>query len=97
MSTPQEITTQADRTGMRASWREAVDACRLYLTGRLDQLRYDIALAAGWPIPTRAIEGSCRHLIGDRLDITGARWGLVGTEAVLRLRTLIDKGDFDSY
>jgi len=54
-------------------------------------------LAAGWPIATGAIEGACRHLIGDRLDITGARWGLAGAEAVLRLRTLIDNGDFDSY
>jgi hypothetical protein len=26
--------------------------------------------------------------IGDRLDITGARWGLEGAEAVLRLRAL---------
>lgn len=88
---------RGESVGACASRREAVDACRRYLTGHLDQLRYDIALAAGWPIATGAIEGACRHLIGDRLDITGARWGLVGAEAVLRLRTLIDNGDFDSY
>jgi hypothetical protein len=40
---------------------------------------------------------ACRHLIGDRLDITGARWGLPGAEAVLRLRTLVSNGDFDAY
>lgn len=39
-------------------------------------VHYDQALAAGWPIATAVIEGACRHLIGDRLDITGARWGL---------------------
>ncbi|MHC5260834.1 ISKra4 family transposase [Streptomyces sp. UC4497] len=93
----QEMTAQADQAGLRASRREAVDTCRRYLTGHLDQLRYDTALAAGWPIATGAIEGACRHLIGDRLDITGARWGLTGAEAVLRLRTLIDNGDFDAY
>jgi len=32
------------------------------------------------------VEGACRHLIGDRLDIGGARWGLEGAEAVLTLR-----------
>jgi hypothetical protein len=37
---------------------------------------------------------ACRHLIGDRLDITGARWGLAGAEAILTLRALID---FDAY
>jgi hypothetical protein len=36
-------------------------------------------------------------MIGDRLDITGARWGLADAEAVLRLGTLIDNGDFDTY
>jgi hypothetical protein len=29
----------------------------------------------GWSIATGAVEGTCRHLIGDRLGITGARWG----------------------
>ena len=35
------------------------------------------------PIATGVIEGACRHLIKDRMDITGARWSLVGAEAVL--------------
>lgn len=42
-----EMTLQADRANLSASRREAVDACRRYLNGHLDQLRYDIALAAG--------------------------------------------------
>ena len=32
--------------------------------------RYDQGLAAGWPIATGVIEGACRRLIGDRLDIS---------------------------
>ena len=43
------------------------------------------------------VEGACRHLIGDRLDITGARWGLDGAEAILTLRAVISNGDFDDY
>jgi hypothetical protein len=31
------------------------------------------------------------------MDITGARWGLDGAEAILKLRTLISNGDFDQY
>lgn len=42
---------------------------------------------------TEAVRGS----FDDPLDITGARWGLHGAEAVLELRTLIDNGDLDSY
>jgi hypothetical protein len=60
-------------------------------------LRYDQALAAGWPVATGVIEGACRHLIGDRLDIGGARWGLEGAEAVLNLRAVISNGDSEEY
>ena len=54
-------------------------------------------MAAGWPIATGVIEGACRHLIGDRLDITGARWGLQGAEAILKPRALRANGDFNAY
>jgi hypothetical protein len=90
-----EIT--AETAGLTAAQRTGATACVRYLTGLHDHLRYDQALAAGWPIATGVIEGACRHLIGDRLDITGARWGLDGAEAILTLRALISNGDFDDY
>jgi hypothetical protein len=40
---------------------------------------------------------ACRHLVKDRLDVTGARWGVNGAEAVLKLRALRTNGDFDDY
>ena len=71
-----EITAEADAAGLTDGQRNGADACVRYLTGKQDFLRYDQALAAGWPIAAGVIEGACRHPIGDRLDITGARWGL---------------------
>ncbi|WP_405889456.1 ISKra4 family transposase [Streptomyces sp. NBC_01136] len=68
-----------------------------YLENKRPWLRYDTALAKGWPIATGIIEGACRHLVKDRLDITGARWSLKGAEAVLKLRALITNGDFEAY
>jgi len=32
-----------------------------------------------------------------RLDLTGARWGLQGAEAILKLRALRSNGDFEQY
>ena len=49
------------------------------------------------PLATGAIEGACRYLLQDRLDITGARWSLRGAEAVLKLRALRVSGDFEEY
>ena len=36
-------------------------------------------------------------MIGDRLGLTGAHWGLAGAEAILRLRAMTDNGDFQLY
>src|SRR6266571_262606 len=92
-----EISAEADAAGLTGTQRTGTDACVRYLTSKDEYLRYDQALTAGWPIATGVIEGACRHLIGDRLDITGARWGLDGAEAILTLRAVISNGDFDEY
>ncbi len=91
------IDQQAVGAGLSGDQRRGIDACIGYLTAKQAFLGYDTALAAGWPIATGVIEGACRHLIGDRLDISGARWGLQGAEAVLKLRALTTNGDFDRY
>jgi hypothetical protein len=80
-----------------ASRRANADACAKYLTNKAPYLDYASALEQGWPIATGVIEGACRHLVKDRMDITGARWGLEGAEAVLRLRALHTNGDFGDY
>lgn len=67
---------------------EVVETCARYLLDRLWNLDYKSALAKGWPIATGVIEGACRHLVKDRMGITGARWDLPMAEAVLRLRAL---------
>jgi hypothetical protein len=77
--------------------RAPVDTCANYLLKYQDYLAYDQYLAAGFPIATGVIEGACRHLVNDRLGITGARWRLTSAEAVLRLRSLRSSGDFDEY
>jgi hypothetical protein len=77
--------------------RVGADDCADYLIAKRSMLRYDRYLRQGLPIATGVIEGACRHLIVDRLDITGARWSVAGAEAILRLRSLRSSGDFDDY
>ncbi len=68
-----------------------------YLTAKQPYLDYPRALAEGWPIATGVIEGACRHLVHDRMGITGARWGLAGAQAILWLRAIRANGDLDAY
>jgi hypothetical protein len=68
-----------------------------YLQNKQAFLDYPRALANGWPIATGVIEGACRHLVADRMGITGARWGLEGAQAILWLRAINASGDTDTY
>jgi hypothetical protein len=82
---------------LAAAARKPVDECADYLLHYSPYLQYDKALAEGFPIATGVIEGACRHLVQDRMNLTGARWSLTGAEAVLRLRALRSSNDFDAY
>ena len=68
-----------------------------YLQAKEPYLDYPAALARGWPIATGVIEGACRHLIGDRLGITGARWSLPGAQAMLWIRAIAASDDAGTY
>ena len=68
-----------------------------YLQNKQAFMDYPRALANGWPIATGVIEGACRHLVQDRMGITGARWGLEGAQAILWLRAIAASGDTGTY
>jgi hypothetical protein len=68
-----------------------------YLRNKQDYMDYPKALANGWPIATGVIEGACRHLVQDRMGITGARWSLDGAQAMLWLRAINASGDTSTY
>ncbi len=91
------IRRSATRRGLNGQRRKTADTCADYLLHKRPHLDYPTALASGWPIATGIIEGACRHLVKDRLDLTGARWGLDGAEAILKLRALSSNGDFELY
>jgi hypothetical protein len=91
------IRRSATMRGIKEEERKATDICAAYLVKHAKFMRYDICLENGYPIATGVIEGACRHLVKDRMDLTGARWGLARAEAVLKLRALRSSGDFDVY
>ena len=86
------IRRSATRRGLAGNARQAVDHGANYLLKNAGYLQYDQYLAKGFPIATGVIEGACRYLVKDRMEVTGARWSLAGAEAVLRLRALQASG-----
>ena len=89
-----QIRRQATNARMDSARRPPADEAANYLTHLAAYLDCPTALSRGWPILTEIVEGACRQFIKDSTDITGARWGLAGAEAILKLRALKTNGDF---
>jgi len=68
-----------------------------YLERNRKHMRYEICLAKGYPIGSGVIEGACRNLINDRLELTGMSWTLQGAESVMRLRAVHINKDWDAF
>lgn len=82
---------------LTAAQRKAALEAVTYLRNKAPYLDYPTALARGWPIATGVVEGACRHIVKERLEIGGARWGLESAEAILTLRATVANGDFNDY
>jgi len=68
-----------------------------YLERNKRHMRYDICLEQGYPIGSGVIEGACRNLINDRLELTGMRWTVQGAESIIRLRTVCINKDWKDF
>jgi hypothetical protein len=68
-----------------------------YLERNRKHMRYEICLAQGYPIGSGVIEGACRNLINDRLELTGMSWTPQGAESIMRLRAVHINRDWDSF
>ena len=68
-----------------------------YLERNRCYLHYDEYLAAGYPIGSGVAEGACRHLVKDRMELTGMRWRTAGAQAMLDLRAVYLNDDWDIF
>lgn len=91
------VRRSATRRKVTGSMRKAMDKCADYLLKNAKHMRYEQCLKEGYPLATGVIEGACRHLVKDRMDLTGACWGLERAEAILKLRALYSSGDLHGY
>jgi len=42
-------------------------------------------------------EGACRHVVKDRLELTGMRWTVDGAQSMLHLRAIYINDDWEAF
>jgi hypothetical protein len=92
-----ELRRMATQQGLHGSKRETVEKAVDYFLNNKEYMDYERYLELGLPIASGVIEGTCKHLVKNRFEISGARWGLEGAEALLKLRSIYHSGDWQDY
>jgi len=68
-----------------------------YLKNHKEYMKYDQYLSEGYPIGSGVVESACSHVVKDRMEISGARWGINGSDSILKLRSVAKSKDWDDY
>jgi hypothetical protein len=87
----------AQEPNRSASQREQLTKSANYFERNLPYLDYPTSLSKGWPIASGVIEGACRHLVKDRMELSGMRWTQNGAENLLHLRAVAENEDWDAF
>lgn len=82
---------------LSAEKRRTIRSAITYFDNNRAYMKYDEYLAAGYPIGSGMAEGACRHVVKDRMELTGMRWTLRGAQSMLHLRAIYLNGDWADY
>jgi hypothetical protein len=82
---------------LSAEKRRTIRSAITYFDNNRAYMKYDEYLAAGYPIGSGVAEGACRHVVKDRMELTGMRWTLQGAQSMLHLRAIYLNGDWENY
>jgi len=81
----------------KVSHQETFKKVITYFKNHRQYMKYDEYLSKGYPIGTGVVESACSHVVKDRMEISGARWSINGSESILRLRSVVKSKNWDEY
>lgn len=76
---------------------EVLQSAITYFANNRVYMKYDEYLLAGFPIGSGVAEGACRHVVKDRMELTGMRWVFEGAQSMLHLRAIYLNDDWEDF
>lgn len=76
--------------------KERVAKVLAYFRSNRKRMRYADVAAQNLPIGSGVVEAACKTLVGQRLKLSGMRWGIEGGQAILNFRGWHQSDRFDA-
>jgi len=87
---------ESEKKRRRGKKRDRIEQEMNYLENGRERMDYVRFRAEGWPIGSGAAEGTCKHLVKERYNVTGARWKRENIPHVLALRLSIFNDEWET-
>ena len=87
----------ATKSKLRGSRGQRLQEVVTYLGNNRQFMHYDEYLAKGYPIGSGVVEGACRHLVKDRMELAGIHWKTEGAQAMLNLRAVYLNDEWEAF
>jgi len=92
-----ELQSEKLNGNWKKSQRETFSKVITYLKNHKEYMKYDLYFFEGYPIGSGVVESACSHVVKNRMELSGARWGISGSESILKLRSVAKSKDWDKY
>ena len=85
------------KNNLKRSQKNALQKAITYFDNHQHMMDYASYLAEGYPISTGLVEAACGSLVKDRMEQSGMRWSIHGSQAVLDLRAVKKNDDWERF
>lgn len=85
------------KTKLSKSKKEKVQKAITYFTNHQHKMDYKTYIEKGYPVSSALVESNCKHLVKDRMELSGMRWSSTGAQNMMDMRAVKLNGDLPDF
>jgi hypothetical protein len=86
-----------DKGDLSKTKKEGVQKAITYFTNHRHKMDYKVYLDKGYPVSSALVESNCKHLVKDRMELSGMRWSSLGAQNMMDVRAVKLNGDLPDF
>lgn len=85
------------KTDLSKSKKEKIQTAITYFTNHQHKMDYKTYIEKGYPVSSALVESNCKHLVKDRMELSGMRWSSTGAQNMMDMRAVKLNGDLPDF
>jgi len=86
-----------DKGKLTDNKKEKLQKTITYFTNHQHKMDYKTYLYKGYPVSSALVESNCKHLVKDRMELSGMRWSSKGAQNMMDMRAVKLNGDLPDF